>query len=359
MLSSRKAVTQADLEEYFELTGDDIHMSHKACSKSRDHYDHTSFEKVFSFTRDLDYAVDVELSRFLGFKLFTIAGSQIPLPNNPVLRDEFGTIGAGSATPTARASIAYDINNDQIIDAAITPMSVGECKLAVQHLDAIKNIIHMADTLFIFDKGYTSEELIRKIVDTGALFLMRVRKEFSPAVDNTPVEGGIVSIGRDIKVRVVKFLLPSGEEETLISNLFQLAEGLFKPLYFKRWPVEVKYDIVKNKLKHLNFTGCSSNVIRQDFWISMLLANVAAAAKREADKNNKGIRTGINNKYDYQANTNIVIASLRSRFADAVFDEEPVRRKYKTALIMREVAHSVIPMRSDRNISDKQNTRKI
>ncbi len=43
-------------------------------------------------------------------------------------------------------------------------------------------------------------------------------------------------------------MLPSGEIETLITNFFDLNESDFKALYFKRWSVEVKYDIVKNKL---------------------------------------------------------------------------------------------------------------
>ena len=54
-------------------------------------------------------------------------------------------------------------------------------------------------------------------------------------------------------------------------------------LYFKRWPVEVKFDIVKNKLEMPCFGGFTENIIMQDFWISMYLANVAAIAKYEAD----------------------------------------------------------------------------
>ena len=47
--------------------------------------------------------------------------------------------------------------------------------------------------------------------------------------------------------------------------------------------VEVKYDIVKNKLELPNFSGFTKNILMQDFWISMYLANMAAIAKAEAD----------------------------------------------------------------------------
>jgi hypothetical protein len=39
-------------------------------------------------------------------------------------------------------------------------------------------------------------------------------------------------------VRVVKFELPGGEVETLITDLFELWEECFPKLYFMHWPVE-------------------------------------------------------------------------------------------------------------------------
>jgi len=105
-----------------------------------------------------------------------------------------------------------------------------------------------------------------------------------------------------VKIRIVKFTLPSGEIESLITNLFDLDESEFKDLYFKRWRIEVKYDVVKNKLEMPCFGGFSENAIMQDFWISMYLANMAAIAKNEADEIIKVERETKDNKYEYQAN---------------------------------------------------------
>ena len=361
MLSGRKSATQAALDEYFKLAGDEIHMSQQAYSKARNHFDHSPFRKAFYVTRDADYADNSSLGKFLGYKIFAVDGSLIPLPNIPALREEFGAVGAGATSPTARASIAYDIINDQIVDADITPLSTDERTLALQHLDALKGVIQMEDSLFIYDRGYASETLIRKIAGTeiGAHFLMRVRRKFNLDADAAPMGSSLVKLADDLQVRVVKFILPSGETETLITNLFDLDEGLVQELYFKRWPVEIKYDIVKNKLELPNFTGWSSNVIRQDFWISMLLANVAATAKAEADVKIKEERAGKDNKYEYQTNVNTIIASLRSRFADAVFDEDPDRRKHKVDRIINEVAKSAVPIRPNRNVSRVKSSRKV
>lgn len=162
-----------------------------------------------------------------------------------------------------------------------------------------------------------------------------------------------------VDVRIVKFTLPSGEIETLITNLFDLTEERFKELYFKRWPVEVKYDIVKNKLELPNFGGVTENIIMQDFWISMYLANMAAIAKHEADEKIAADRKDKQNKYEYQANVNTVIGSLRNRLADAVFCSDSKTKDKLLDRIFLEIRHSVVPKRPDNgSIPRYQNPRK-
>jgi len=201
-------------------------------------------------------------------------------------------------------------------------------------------------------KAITSEEI-------NAYFLMRVRRKFNLQIDNAPQGSSIITLANELDVRIIKFILPSGEEETLMTNLYDLDESLFMELHFKRWPIEVKYDLVKNKLELPNFTGWSSNVIRQDFWISMLLANVAATAKMEADTIIRKERQDKGNKYEYQANVNTIIASLRSRFADAIFQENPRKRKREINIIIEEISKSVVPIRKDRHVLRKQSKRKV
>ena len=125
-----------------------------------------------------------------------------------------------------------------------------------------------------------------------------------------------------------------------------MEESLFQELYFLRWGVEEKYDVVKNKLELPNFTGRSANILYQDFWISMLPANVASVAKAEADGKVQEKREGKENKYQYQTNVNNAIASLRNRFADAVFCPDPALRAARVDAIIQEIAASVVPIRA-------------
>ena len=107
----------------------------------------------------------------------------------------------------------------------------------------------------------------------------------------------------------------------------------------------MKFDIVKNKLEMPCFGGFTENIIMQDFWVSMYLANVAAIAKYEADQKIKEQRADKNNKYEYQANVNTLIGSLRERFATAVFSRNPIQRIKKMKRIIAEIQRSVVPIR--------------
>ena len=123
----------------------------------------------------------------------------------------------------------------------------------------------------------------------------------------------------------------------------------FMPLYFRRWPVETKYDILKNKLELCNFTGCSPNAIRQDFWASIHLANIVAVAKAEADQEIQASRANSENKYTYQANTTQLIGTLKDRFIFACLLQESKRRRRAIQDIILEISRAVSPVRPNRS----------
>ena len=352
LLHGSKGATQSVLNEFFQGLEEGIHMTQQALSKARNHFDHSPFLKAFYEVVNAEYnlANDPNLPRRYGYKFLAVDGSVIPLPNLPELKQLFGDV---KGSPSARADIALDVLNDRIVEAEFGPLSGDERSMAKEHIRKLKGRIRMEDTVFLFDRGYPSKELIEAILQANAHFIMRVRRKFNLDVDAAPMGSGVVILD-GIRVRVVKFILPSGQTETLITDLFDMEESAFQELYFLRWSVEEKYDVVKNKLELPNFTGRSVNVLYQDFWISMLLANVASVAKAEADGKVQKKRVGKTNKYQYQTNVNNAIASLRNRFADAVFCPDPSLRATRVDAIIHEIAASVVPERPERNVSRKK-----
>ena len=358
LLSMHKTSTQSALGNFLERKG--ITMSQQALSKARSKFDHTPFLKLFNGIRNAFYSSEYidKLHKFNGKFLIAIDGSDTALPNLPSLLKKFGGTGSKASSPTARMSIAYDILNDFIMEANFSPLNVSERDHAQNHIEQVGKIIDLKDSVFIMDRGYASQELI-ELLSKKSLYLFRLRTKFSTEIDALSLGSHIITMYDDVKVRIVKFTLPSGEIETLLTNIFDLDESEFKDLYFRRWRIEVKYDVVKNKLEMPCFSGFSENVIMQDFWISMYLANMAAIAKNEADEKIKEERLDKDNKYEYQANVNTLIGSMRDRLADAVFTRNPNQRQKKLERIILEIQKSVVPIRSDGNTPRLENPRKV
>ena len=359
LLSMHKTSTQSALGKFLERKG--ITMSQQALSKARSKFDHTPFLKLFDGIRNAFYSSEYidKLHKFNGKFLIAIDGSDTPLPNLPSLLKKFGGTGAKASSPTARMSIAYDILNDFIMEANFSPLSVSERDHAKNHIEQVGKMIDLKDSVFIMDRGYASQELI-ELLSKKSSYLSRLRTKFSTEIDALSLGSHIITMYDDVKVRIVKFTLPSGEIETLLTNLFDLDESEFKDLYFRRWRIEVKYDVVKNKLEMPCFSGFSENVIMQDFWISMYLANMAAIAKNEADEKIKEERLDKDNKYEYQTNVNTLIGSMRDRLADAVFTRNPAQRQKKLERIILEIQKSVVPIRpDDGNTPRLENPRKV
>ena len=123
------------------------------------------------------------------------------------------------------------------------------------HLKVLQNLRSFAKELVIFDRGYPSFEMFEFCKLRGINFLMRAKSDFNNTIFMLPKGNHInVKLSKeghdDIYVRVIKFDLPSGEEEVLITDVSDKRIGVkgFKKLYYMRWPIETKYDEIKNKL---------------------------------------------------------------------------------------------------------------
>jgi len=184
---------------------------------------------------------------------------------------------------------------------------------------------------------------------------MRVKKKFNKDIDAQTKSYGYVRLennGKHILVRVIKFILDSGEEEVLITNVKdrRLGKNAFKKLYFMRWPVEGKYDVIKNKLHVENFNTRTVEGIQQDFFAAMYLANFAAACAIDVQEEIEKERKNKDNKYQYKANLNELIGVLKDRLVLALAEDSPVVQVFKIDLILEEIRHLVIPIRPNRSV---------
>jgi hypothetical protein len=355
MLNMVKSSIQTCLDRYFEKTcQEDMHMTQQSFSEAREKIKWEAFRELFRAIRDEIYTGYYET--WHGYRVSAIDGSKIQIPDDQVLRDYFGTIGKGSSAATGQGSALYDVYNNILIDAQLEPIATDERELALRHIDVLSTLSSFDKECVLFDRGYASFELIESLKKYNIHFVMRVRKKFNLSIDRLE-EGdhGIVLQKKgheDIPIRVIKFTLPSGEEETLITDITDKRMGIpaFKVLYFKRWPIETKYDEIKNKLAVENFSGRTVNAIMQDFFIAMYMSNVVAVACWEAQVQVDDERELKDNKYCYHVNVNHTIGTFKDRFILAVLEPNPRLRRKKVRHILFLIANHVVPSRPNRSI---------
>ena len=349
LLKNVKKTISASLDEFFHelrLTAgaspsDTVKCSQQAFSKARSGISHSIFKECFEHVLDFLCSRDsldfhARFQGVWGRQIIAVDGSKIPLPNRKALLEKYGSTGRGSSSPAAIASVAFDVLNDRVLDAQLEPISVDERTLAIRHMENIKSRArtNLLYTMFVFDRGYASKNLISYIEDTiHARYLFRLRSKFNTDIDALPAPSDPNGVSDSIffldgrKIRVLKFYLPGGALETLITNDFELDREKFRECYFLRWPVEENYKLIKEKIGLTNFRGYSENSILQEFWISMLLANLALAIKRETDGI---IDVGINrkgNRHKYMTNMNELVGYLSRHFGEYM-DADTLAEKF-------------------------------
>lgn len=349
ILSPGKESSQLGLNRFFkQINKKNKTISQQAFSKARGHFDHTPFLEMVEKTTEMEYSGS-NPKQFLGKYLFAIDGTKLALPDKPSLCKEFGVSGRKKDSATAKVSMLYDLDNDWIADATIETYKTTENKLAIGHINRLIELGINNKSLIIFDRGYPQKELIRKLHDEKVEFLMRCRTKFNSEIDNTDKPDFIMPYDKDILLRVVKLVLPTGEIETLITNCLDLLYTDFQKLYFKRWGIETKYDIIKNKLQLGNFTGYTPNAIVQDFWACIHLANIVATAKFEAEEIVQKSRKNSINKYIYQVNTAQLVGSIKDYFIETIFISSKQKRNKNLKNLILEISRSISPIRNSRS----------
>lgn len=297
---------------------------------------------------------DDDFNTYRGYRLSAIDGIDLELNNSERLRESFG-YAENKTIKVARAlaSGIYDIENDMMITSKIAKYTASERELAVDLIEQLKEI-GIKNDLILFDRGYPSGKLITYLEKNNIKYLMRVSTLFLKEVNNTKEQDQIVEVKIDkkvIKIRVVRFLLDTGEEEILITNLLEenFTINEFKELYFKRWGIEVKFDELKNRLQIENFTGDTQIAIEQDFYASIYLSNMVAIAKAEANEKIAHKNKDKNLKYEYKVNSNILIGKLRNNLVLVLLEQNLRKRAKMLNKIRKEIARSVIPIRPGRS----------
>lgn len=386
-LNKRGLSLKMEMKKFEDMTGRMKDVSKSALCQQRKKIDPEVFKELNSDYIRNSYDDPRDYKTLKGYIVMAIDGMKIEIPDVEELREEYGiSQGREGQRASARAltSCLYDVVNNWVIDAQIDKYKASERELAKNHI--VEMVVTLADeidmekTIIIFDRGYPSIDMIHVLNEAKIKYLFRApNSRYKKEISNMKKEDEEVSIAitrnriknikdsevreklralKTIESRFVKYKLETGETELLITNLSseEFTGDEIGELYFRRWNIELAYNIAKNKLEIQNFSGQSKIVVEQEFYAQMLMLNIAEDLRKEA--NNKVIATRENGyKYDYQVNMNTLIGMLRERFililiSIAVNNDEESNKEYDN--LIEEISKEIVPIRPGRKNERKK-----
>jgi len=351
-LDLQKTTIQTRLNSFLGRNGNEM-MSEQAFSKARNHYDHSPFETMVRTLVETEYNTLAQQPTWNGYFVLAVDGTYLQLPKTEELRDEFGTRGGGGYCVSAGVSVLYDVLSGWPLDPILTHTDMNERTECEKHMDyLVKRLPKVASkSLILLDRGYPSKEMFAKMDANGIKYVARCSDTYCKKTQSAPIGETVMELEKGLTVRVYKFVLPSGEVETLLSNAIDISCESFPPLYAMRWGIETAYNTLKNKVALENFSGRTANAIRQDFWSAMVLMISIAVFEKAANGEIKEKQQGKANKHKYKVRTSDMVVTLRDRFIFETFFGNSAESEKKLEEIISLLAYSKSPVRPDRHFA--------
>ena len=335
---------------------ENISYSQQAFSKGRTRIKWEAFRALHNVSVT-EFYDNFEVKKYRGYRVCAIDGSKINLPYHSETASVFGVLSFSNDQTQALCSCMCDVLNNVVIDAVLEQGNASERKLADQHVTYLSEINNDKE-LLLFDRGYISSGLMKHIEDNHFSYVMRVTehsikkmlakvKSKDEILTHTFFDSKI-----SLTLRLLKLEIPGTDTiEYLLTNILdpQFTPADFLKIYHMRWGIESRYDDLKNKLFLENFTGITPLAIRQDFYATMLLLNMAAMiANENEDEINRLHNTG-NNTYFYKANINQIISLMKTNVIKMVMYSGTRKGNRLLKYIYNEVRSAVVPVRPGRS----------
>lgn len=360
LISGAKNSLQAELNRYLDMTNrEDQTYSKQAFSQGRQRIRPEAFKELSDVVVRGVYTQAVTKT-WEKHHLLAIDGSRLNLPINPMLSQEFGEqITGGAPQPQALCSCLFDVLNGIIVDARLDGCRGNERKHAEEMIRALDTNL-ITNPVFLMDRGYPSYEMITMFEELGKKYLMRCDTTFLRSVrwvgEDTVVTHKFAKAKEPIQFRLVTVALPSGEKEYLITNLYDsgLTVENFSDLYHHRWGIEVRYNDLKGKLQIENFTGSTPIAVRQDFFATLYLANLAGVIAIDYRDEIEAIHNTPENSREYRMNVNLTISQLKQNVIAMLLYDSALDRVMHLNRIAHRLKSAVVPSRPGRSSPRKK-----
>ena len=383
LIMQKGRTTSMELDEYLKNKNGTykISISKQAFSKQRQYLKPQIFIDIYKdYLEDFYHNYPEENKTYKGYNVCAIDGSLFEIPNTKELREEYKTQKNSSGdreSARARVSGIYDVENGFMIDALIKDCREGEKELAKENIENAGKIINLENCIIIFDRGYPGIDLIWYLEKLKIKYIFRLQTKMYEKEKNSmktndewielDVAGDRLRKVKDkeaknelkakktLKVRMSKVVLDTGEIEYFLTNITEdiIAPEEMKETYFKRWQIEIGYDILKNKLHLENFTGRTKITIEQDFYAQIYTFNVLQDIKNTNTRRIQEKQKNKNLKYKYKVNINILAGWLKNILIAVMFTEDEEEQEEIYNIIVEKAEKNLVAI-----IPNRTNIRK-
>jgi hypothetical protein len=119
---------------------------------------------------------------------------------------------------------------------------------------------------------------------------------------------------------------------------------------FGKGSIETKYDEIKKKLEVENFSGRLADNIRQDFYATTYLSNIAGGLYEEAQELVEEERRGRENKREYQVKVNHETGVIKDRLILLLLEDDRKKRGVMFDGMTGLLKRRIIPIRPNRSL---------
>lgn len=332
IMSAHNRSLQSELDDYFRKKGVDG-VSRQAFSKSRENLKHEAFITLNDSLIEKFEREDGEISAYRGYRLFSVDGTIIDLPNTPQMREEFGFSSNGTELKYAKglAITAFDVLNKLTVFAELFRYDDSEKRRILPIVDEFSQLDY-PKSIWLLDRGYPSFELFSRFEANHQNYVVRVSTQTLKEVYEATALDQTVTVtrkSRTLRLRVVNVSLDNGQIERLVTNLpSDFTPSELKELYMKRWGIETEYRFLKQKLCLEVFTGETKTAVLQDFHAGILLLNIAAIGEREQEDILKDGDMTKKQKNVYYPNKTKLIGDIKRDFVTMILSDNPFHKVF-------------------------------
>lgn len=352
ILSNKGKSLTLEIENFVENHFDDNDeklITKEAVSKQRQKINpelfidmNKNFIKEFLESEEYDLFVDDKI-------VLLVDGSKSEIPNTPESK-KWANIEDDELRNKKALRVLFstviDVKYGVVIDSILGKYNSNEREFLKQHIKNIEKFVNLDKIILIMDAGYYSLELKIFLENLGIKYIFRLgsdvyKKEISQMtkIDENLKIRNITSRRKAIKdenilkkakelpyieARIIKLPIinQNNKKDQLIilTNVYRKKFNAYEiaDLYRQRWEIEVNYDRLKNKMEIENYSGKLEITIKQDFYSSIYIFNLAMILRNNIHKNlkPKNIKKLEKENKIYRTNFNTLIGRIKNKLLD-------------------------------------------